>query len=118
MACRAGADRHLLSSAIKASEEQAPMSEQAKSSEDKQKPAAKTARKTSHGKNVEAPSKEGLEKETQATEKAATRKSEIQEAQPVDANANRNEESNRASKNPDHAANSDPRQDAPNGKVA
>lgn len=110
---------HLLSSAIKASAEQVPTPEQEKSSEDKQRPAVKTTRKTSHGKNVEASSEEGSEKDTQATEKAAaTHKSEIQEEQQVDASANRNQESDRASKNPDHATDSDRREGAPSRKVA
>ena len=62
--------------------------------------------------------KKDPKKDTQATEKAATRKSEIQEEQQVDASANRNEESDRASKNPEHAANSDRSEDAPSRKVA
>lgn len=109
---------HLLSSAMKASTGEVPTSEQEKSSEDKQKPAAKATRKTSHEKNVEASSKEGPEKETQATEKAATRKSEIQEEQQVEARANRNEESDRASKNLGHAATGDRREDSPSRKDA
>lgn len=110
---------HLLSSAIKASAEEAPMSEQEKSAEDKQKGAVKTTRKTSRGKAVEASSEEGSEKETQATEKAAaTHKSETQEKQRVAADDNRKQESDRASKNPDHAANSDRKEDAPSKEVA
>jgi PAB1-binding protein PBP1 len=41
---------HLLSSAIKASAEETPRSEQAKSSAENKKPAVKATRKTSHGK--------------------------------------------------------------------
>ena len=109
---------HLLSSAIKASAEEASMSEQERSSEDKQEPAVKTTRKTSHGKNVEASFKGEPEKEIKATEKpAATHKSEIHEERQVDASPHRNQESNRASKNPEHAANRDRRQDAPSRKV-
>src|SRR5215472_14689289 len=60
---------HLLSSAIKASAEEAPRSEPAKPSEDKQKPAVKATRKASHGKNGEVSSKGETEKETHTIEK-------------------------------------------------
>lgn len=108
---------HLLSSAMKASAEEAPRSEQAKSSENQQKPSVKATKKTSQGENVEASSGGGPEKETQATEKAAASgKSEMQEEQ-QGAGASRNQESERTGKNPEHAANSDRREEAPGKKV-
>lgn len=108
---------HLLSSAMKASAEEAPRSEQAKSSENQQKPSVKATKKTSQGENVEASSGGGPEKETQATEKAAASgKSEMQEEH-QGAGASRNQESERTGKNPEHAANSDRREDGPGKKV-
>jgi len=110
---------HLLSSAMKASAEEAPRSEQAKSSENQQKPAVKATKKTSQGKNVEAPSGGGPGKETPAAEKAAaSAKSDIQEEQPGAGSASGNQESDKTSKNPEHAAYSDRRENAPSKKVA
>lgn len=109
---------HLLSSAIKAAEE-APRPEQAKSSEDKQKPAVKGTRKTSHGKDEEASFGGGPEKETHATEKAAASgKSGTQQEPQVAASASRNQESDKTNKDPEHAANSDRKANVPSGKVA
>jgi hypothetical protein len=108
---------HLLSSAMKASAEEAPRPEQAKSSENKQEPAAKATRKTSHGKAVEKSFRGGPEEKTQATEKAAVSgKSETQQEQQVA--ASRNQESDKANKISEQAANNDREADAKSGKVA
>jgi len=110
---------HLLSSAIKASAEETPRSEQAKSSAENKKPAVKATRKTSHGKNAEASSKGEPEKETQDTAKSATSgKSEIQEEQQVEASADPHQESDRTTKNPGQAANRDRGKGAPSRRVA
>jgi len=107
---------HLLSSAIKASAKEAAKPEQAKSSEDKQKPAVKATRKTSHGKDEEASFRGGPEKETQATEKAAASgKSEMQQEPQVTASASRNQDSDKTDKNREQ--NSNRKADAPSGKV-
>jgi hypothetical protein len=85
---------HLLSSAIKASAEEAQRPKQAESSEDKQKPATKATKKTSQEKKVEASSRAAAEKDTKATEKAAAGgESEIEQAQQMAAGARRNQES-------------------------
>ena len=110
---------HLLSSAIKASGEEAPRPEQAKSSENKQKPSVKATRKTSQGKDDEAPFSGGPGKESQATEKsAANGKSETQQEQQVDVSASRNQEGEKTNKDPEHSENRDRKTDAPSGKVA
>ena len=107
---------HLLSSAIKAAEQERPKPEPRKSSENRQEPPPKTSMKTA----MEASSKGQPESESQATEKvAASGKSEAEDQQ-VDASAGnkRKQENDGTTKSPEDAVKSDSPVDARGRKTA
>ncbi|HEV2729999.1 MAG TPA: hypothetical protein VGV15_08205 [Terriglobales bacterium] len=108
---------HLLSSAIKAAEQERPKPEPRKSSENRQEPPPKTSMKTA----MEASSKGQPESESQATGKvAASGKSEAEEEQQVEASAGskRKQENDGTSKSPEDAVKSDSTEDARSRKTA
>lgn len=111
---------HLLSSAIKTAAQEAPTSQQPKSSEKKQEPSVKTTGKTSRKINMEASSKAEPEKENQATEEVAgSGKSDTKEEQQVNpSSGNNRKENERTSENPEHPTNGDSSQDAPSRRTA